>query len=120
MSNTRIVLVLIIVTEFLIAWYAAQAAWRRPSKHTNKRTVMGMIVGIGLALYGVGRLFAIATNLKFGRHLSQCLTDDLETRSIIQGVIQATAIWIFALAFTADDRPWWLRRKVNELFGRLQ
>jgi hypothetical protein len=120
MSNTRIILVLFILSEIPAAWYAAQAAWRRPSAKTNKRTIMGMIVGIALTIYGLGRLVAIFTNLKFGRHLSACLTEELETRSLIQGATQALAIWIFAFAFTADDRPSWPRRQVNALMGKLQ
>lgn len=111
-SNTRIIIFLFILSEIPAAWYGAVGAWRSLSKTTNKRTVVGMLAGIALAIYGVARLMALTTNWQYSGLITNCLRE-IETRSLVQSVTQSIAIWILAFAFTGDDRPGFVRRGVT-------
>lgn len=119
MSNARIVIVLFILSEVPVAWYAAQAAWRYRSIQTGRRSLTGITVGVALAIYGIARLMALTTAMQYGALMSSCLRE-LEARSLMQTVTQTTAIYIFAFAFTGDDHPGWIRRGVNKIIGKAQ
>jgi len=119
MSPIRIIIVLFIVSEIPAAFYGGIGAWRSQSKITKKRTVVGMETGIALWIYGVARLMALTTAMQYGQLVTWCLRE-IETRSLVQAVTQAVAIWIIAFAFTGDDNPGWFRAHVRRAFGRFQ
>lgn len=116
-TNTRIIIILFIISEIPAAWYGAQGAWRSLSKATQRRTVVGMLAGIALAIYGIARLMSLTTNWQYGTLISTCL-QEIETRSLVQAVTQAVPSWIFAFAFTGDDRPGIVRRGVNRIVSK--
>jgi hypothetical protein len=114
MSSTRIIIVLFIVSEIPAAFYGAIGAWKSLSKTTGKRTIVGMLAGISLTIYGIARLMSLTTNMQYGAVISDCLRE-IEARSLVQAVTQAVPSWIFAFAFTGDDRPGVIRRGINTI-----
>jgi len=119
MSPIRIIIVLFIVSEIPAAFYGGVGAWRSRSKTTDKRTIVGMETGIALWIYGVARLMSLTTAMQYGNLITICLRE-IESRSLVQSVTQAVAIWILAFAFTGDDNPGWFRRHVRTFFSRWQ
>ena len=119
MSNTRVAIIIFIISEIPAAIYGGVGAWRSRSKLTDKRTIVGMETGIALWIYAVARLMSLTTAMQYGALITTCLRD-IETRGLVQAIIQATAIWIMAFAFTGDDRPGWFRAHVRSFFSRWQ
>jgi hypothetical protein len=119
MSTTRIIIILFILSEIPVAFYGAKGAWSSLSATTGKRTIAGMESGIALTIYGMARLMALTTNMQFSNLITSCLRE-IETRSLVQAVTQALAVWILAFAFTADSRPGWLRRHVRGVVSKWQ
>lgn len=119
MSATRIVIVLFILSEIPAAFYGGKGAWSSVSSTTKRRTLVGMEAGIAMWIYGVARLMSLTTNMQYGDLITNCLRD-IETRSLIQAITQATAIWVLAFAFTGDDNPGWFRTRVRKLVSKWQ
>ena len=119
MTPTRIIIVLFILSEIPAAFYGGIGAWRSTSKNTGKRTIVGMEAGIALWIYAAARLMSLTTNMQYGQIITSCLRD-IETRSLVQAVTQAVALWIIAFAFTGDDRPGWFRRHVRATVSKWQ
>lgn len=119
MSATRIIIVLFIISEIPAAFYGAKGAWSSLSSKTNKRTIVGMECGVALAVYGVARLMSLTTNMQYSALITSCLRE-IESRTLVQAVTQAVAIWILAFAFTGDNRPGWCRQRVRTLVSKWQ
>lgn len=117
MSPIRIIIVLFILSEIPAVFYGAIGAWRSRSNRTKRRTVVGMLAALALVIYGIARLMALTTSMQYGPLLTGCLRE-LEPRSLIQAVTQASGSWVFAFAFTGDDQPGWFRSRVNAFVGR--
>ncbi len=119
MTVTRIIIVLFILSEIPAAFYGGKGAWSSLSSKTNKRTLVGMETGIAMWIYGVARLMSLSTNMQYSSLITNCFRD-IETRSLVQAVTQAIAIWILAFAFTGDDHPGWFRQRVRTLVSKWQ
>lgn len=120
MSNTRIVIVLFILSESLVAFYAAQSLWRSRSQRDGKRTTLGILVALGCVIYGVGQSIAFFNSFKYAKEIAGCLPPALELRSLISSAVRCAGWWTFALTFAGGNNPGPIRRRINLALERLR
>lgn len=118
MSNSRIALILLILSESLGWFYGAQAFWRSRSKIDKKRMTLGILLAFGFTTIGLVALFNTFTNIQYGVQLSACIPPEMAVKSLVSSAVRVASVWVVSLSIASTDKPGPIRQRVNQLIDR--